>query len=402
MVALVACGGAGAQTHWVGTWGAAPSPIAPADQLKTLKLQFGEQTLREIVHTTIGGDTVRVRLSNAYNPEPVNVGAVHIGVRSGGAEVAAGSDRALTFSGRAAFQIPANAVFLSDPVKLAVPAAGDLAISIYLPGTQAVGGIHYAAAQTSYVAAGDKTGAASLNDADKITSWVLLTGVDVAAAASAGSIVAIGDSITDGARSTSDANRRWPDVLAARLLARKNNRYSVVNMGIGANRILHDGANNPRAGANTLARFEHDVLGQPGVKYVMVLEGINDIGHAGSSAPASEAVTAEDIISGYRQMIERAHEHGIRVIGATITPFEGPAQSSRGYYTPEKGKIREAVNEWIRSAGAFDGVVDFDKVVRDPASPNRMLAAYDSGDQLHPGDAGYKALGESIDLGLFK
>jgi len=175
-------------------------------------------------------------------------------------------------------------------------------------------------------------------------------------------------------------------------------------MGIGGNRILHEGAasKRPQFGINALARFDQDVLAQPGVKYLIILEGINDIGHAGSSAPASEAVTADDIIAGLKQMIERAHEKGIRVIGATLTPFEGEANSKRGYWTPEKAKIREGVNEWIRTGKAFDGFIDFDKAVRDPAAPNKIQAAFDSGDQLHPGDAGYKAMGDAIDLGLFR
>lgn len=371
-----------AASHWVGTWGAAPSPIT--------KMDFNNQTLREIVHVSIGGDTVRVRLSNAYNPEPVSIGAVHIALRSSGPDIASGTDRVLTFSGRPAFELPANAVFLSDPVKLTVPSAADLAVSIFIPGAAQGGGIHYSALQTSYVAQGDTAAAVSLTDAKATTSWVFVTGIEVMAPETVGSIVTIGDSITDGARSSTDTNHRWPDFLAARL----HGRFSVLNMGIGANRILHDGPDSPKAGANALARFEHDVLEQPGIKYLMVLEGINDIGHSGA--------TADDIIAGLKQMIERAHEHGIKVIGATLTPFEGEAQSSRGYFTPEKGKIRDAVNEWIRTSKTFDGIVDFDKAVRDPQHPTHILAAYDSGDQLHPSDAGYKAMGEAIDLNLFR
>jgi lysophospholipase L1-like esterase len=397
------------QRHWVGTWGAAPSPQAAPEQMRTLKLAFNNQTLREIVHTTIGGDTVRVRLSNAFGTEAVEIGAAHIALRGTGSEIVAGSDRPLTFGGQAVAKIPANAVMLSDPVKLSVPAAGDLAISLYIPGSALGGGVHYAAQQTAWVSAGDTTAAPSLTRASMpepatITSWVFLTGVDVLAPESVGSIVAIGDSITDGSRSTVDANHRWPDELAARLLAQKSrNKFSVIDMGIGANRILHDGGTaNPRAGVNALARFDRDVLAEPGVKYAIVLEGINDIGHAGSSAPPSEAVTAEDIIAAMKQMIERAHEQGVRIIGATLTPFEGESQSSRGYYTAEKAKIRDAVNEWIRKGNAFDGFVDFDKAVRDPQNPTKFLPLYDSGDQLHPSDAGYKAMGDAIDLNLFK
>ena len=200
-----------------------------------------------------------------------------------------------------------------------------------------------------------------------------------------------------------DANHRWPDTLAARL-RKAGSKLAVVDMGIGGNRILHEGAasKRPQFGINALARFDSDVLAQPGVKYLVILEGINDIGHAGSSAPASETVTAEDIIAGLTQMIERAHEKGIRVILATITPFEGEANIKRGYWTAEKAKVRDAVNVWIRSGKGFDGFIDFDKAVRDPAAPNKVKAAFDSGDQLHPSDAGYHAMGEAIDLALFR
>ncbi len=282
-----------------------------------------------------------------------------------------------------------------------VPAAGDLAISVFLPKRTPGAGTHYAAQQTSYIGPGDLTGATSFPEGATITSWVFLAGVDVLAPESASAVVAFGDSITDGARSTIDANRRWPDFLAARLLARRGGRkIGVLDAGIGGNRILHDASGNVRFGVSALARFDRDVLAQPGVKYVIVLEGINDLGHPGSSAPDSETVTAEDMIAGLKQMIERAHEHGLKIFGATLTPFEGTV--FKGYFTPEKEAKRKAVNEWIRTARAFDGVIDFDKAVRDPKNPDRILPAYDGGDRLHPGDAGYGAMGEAIDLSLFK
>jgi len=395
-----------AQTHWVGTWGAAPSPQLDAESMKSLfKASFEEQTVREIVHVSLGGDSVRVRLSNAFGPVPAQIGAAHIALRASGPSVVAGSDRILTFSGRPTVEIPAGAVILSDPVALKVPQAADLAVSLFLPGRQLGAGMHYASQQTSYIASGNVTAAATLENPATFTSWAYLTGVDVVAPAGAGSVIAFGDSITDGARSTVDANHRWPDTLAARLLARRGGAaLAVVDMGIGGNRILHEGAASKRQqyGINALARFDQDVLAQPGVKYLVILEGINDIGHAGSSAPASETVTAEDIEAGLKQMIERAHEKGIKVVGATITPFEGPANKTRGYWTPEKAQVREAVNEWIRTSRAFDAVIDFDKAVRDPARPSQILAAYDSGDQLHPGDKGYEAMGNAIDLSIFK
>jgi lysophospholipase L1-like esterase len=391
-----------AQTHWVGTWGAAPSPQLSSAEMESQKLVFHDQTLREIVHISIGGDSVRVRLSNSFGTEPVEIGAAHLAVRASGSRVTAGTGRALTFSGRTRVEIPAGAIVISDPVQLKVAPAADLAISLYLPKGAVGGGVHYSAQQTSYIATGDATAAASLDSPATITSWVFLTGVDVLAPAAAGSIIAFGDSITDGARSTVDTNHRWPDILAARLLARKS-QMAVVDMGIGGNRILHEGAasKRPQFGINALARFDQDVLSQPGVRYLMILEGINDIGHAGSSAPASETVTAEDIIAGLTQMIERAHEKGIKVIVATITPFEGDGNIKRGYWTPEKAKVRETVNAWIRSGKGFEGFVDFDKAVRNPANPNKIQPAFDSGDQLHPGDAGYKAMGEAVPLSLF-
>jgi lysophospholipase L1-like esterase len=373
--------------------------------MQAQKLVFENQTLREIVHASIGGDTVRVRLSNAFGSVPVEIGAAHIALRGEGSAIKAGSDHELTFGGRTHVEIPAGAVILSDAVKLAVPELSDVAISLYLPGKVTGAGVHYSAQQTCYQATGNAAGAAKFDNPATFTSWAFLTGLEVMAAQSTGSIVTFGDSITDGARSTVDGNHRWPDTLAARLAARKGApKLGVVNMGIGGNRLLHEGAasKRPQFGVNALARFDSDVLALPGVKYLMLLEGINDIGHAGSSAPVSEAVTAEDMIAAMKQLIERSHEHGIKVIGATLTPFEGPANVQRGYWTPEKAKVRDAVNEWIRTGKAFDAFVDFDKAVRDPANPAHILPAFDSGDQLHPSDAGYDAMGKAIDLAIFR
>lgn len=395
-VALASLCAAAEHTHWVATWGASPAPQLSEAQMRTAHLSFENQTIREIVHTSVGSNSVRVRLSNAHGKNTVEIGAAHIALRSQGPGIVAGSDRILTFNGRATVSIPPDALIFSDQVKLDVPAAGDLAISIFIRNAAAGAGIHYSAQQTSYIGSGDVTGAASISDPTTLTSWVFLTGVDVLAPQSTVAIVAFGDSITDGARSTVDANRRWPNVLADRLLAqRRGQRIAVVDAGIGGNRVLHDGF-----GVNALARFDRDVLAVPGAKYVIVLEGINDLGHAGTSAPESETVSAEDIIAGLKQMIERAHEKGLKIIGATLTPFEGTV--IKGYFTPEKEAKRQAINEWIRTGQAFDGVIDFEKALRDPANPNRMFPAFDGGDHLHPGDAGYKAMGEAIDLSLFK
>jgi lysophospholipase L1-like esterase len=367
--------------------------------MRAAKLCFENQTLREIVHTSIGSDMMRVRLSNAYGRETVAIGATHIALRAHGSEIVPGSDRVVTFSGRAAVSIPPNALVLSDPVKLDVPAGGDVAVSIFLPKQTTGAGIHYSAEQTSYVGQGDTTGAVSSPEAATITSWVFLTGLDVRAPEQASTLIAFGDSITDGAHSTVDTDHRWPDVLAGRLRT-KRKQIGVLNAGIGGNRILNDAESNLAFGVNALARFDRDVLAQAGVKYVIVLEGINDLGHAGTSAPVSETVSAQDLIAGLQQMIDRAHEKGIKVFGATLTPFKGTVFP--GYFTPEKDAKRKAVNEWIRTGNAFDGVIDFEKAVEDPKDPDQMLAAYDSGDHLHPNDAGYQAMGEAVDLAFFK
>ncbi len=385
--------------RWVATWAPSPSPqLADVGQIRTAKLAFENQTLRQIVHVSLGGESLRVRLSNVFGKDKVEIGAAHVALRSNAAAIATGTDRALTFSGRPTVTIPAGAIVLSDPVRLSVPSGANLAVSLYVPKAALGAGIHYASQQTSYLAEGNHVGDAELPGAATLTSWVFLGGVDVLAPASAFTVVAFGDSITDGARSTVDANARWPDVLAGRLRGKK---IAVVDAGIGGNRILHDAQpNNIRFGVNALARFDRDVLSQPGVKYVIVLEGINDLGHAGTSAPVSETVSAEDIIAGMKQMIERAHQRGVKVIGATILPFEGTVFP--GYFSADKEVKRKAINEWIRTGGAFDGIVDFDKVTRDPAHPDRILPAYDGGDRLHPGDAGYKAMGEAVNLKLLK
>ncbi len=388
------------QSHWVTTWEAAASPqMATQAERSAAHLELENQTVREIVHTSIGGNAIRLRLSNQYGQESVEIGAVHVATCWQGAQIVTGSDHTVTFAGKPSFSIPANAPFLSDPIELKTGAAKNLCISIFIPKKTIASGIHYDARQKTYLVSGDATAADNLSDASTINSWVFLAGVDVAAPESSAAIVAFGDSITDGAASTLDANHRWPNILADRLLT-VHRDLAVVDAGIGGNRLLHDASGRVAFGVNGLARFERDALGEPGAKYIIVLEGINDLGHPGSSAPMSETVTADDLIAGLKQMIERAHEHQIKIFGGTLTPFE--VARSKGYYTPEKEKERERLNEWIRSSGAFDGVVDFEKAVRDPANPNRMLPEYDSGDHLHPNDAGYKAMGDAVKLALFQ
>jgi len=384
--------------RWIGTWATAPAGVAGTPR------QFDNQTLRLIVRTSAGGERVRVRISNTFGTEPLTIGAVHVARRAAETSIRPETARTLTFGGKPSFTLPVGALALSDPVNLAVPAGSDLAVSIYLPRPAAEVTTHFSAFQTNYVsAAGNFTAATTFEASDKITTWPFLTGVDVAAGPQAAAIVAFGDSITDGASSTRDANRRWPDLLAARLRERPDlNHLGVLNQGIIGNRILHPTETEfgNLFGPAGLARFDRDVLAQAGVQYVIVLLGINDIGHPGANAPASDEVTAEEMMTGYRQLIERAHEEGIAVFGGTLLPFEDTTIAR--FYSVEKEAKRQAVNRWIRTGGAFDAVIDFDQVIRDPARPTRMLPKYDSGDHLHPSDAGMAAMAGAIPLDLFK
>jgi lysophospholipase L1-like esterase len=384
---------------------AAPPVASPPGQTfaPSPYIHFTNQTLRQIVHATIGGTKARVVLTNAYGTAPVTIGGAHIALRDRQGAIQAASGRPLTFSGKPTITIPANAVLYSDPVTLTVPQMADLAIDLYLPGTTnapATLTMHGGALQTSYISeTGNDVGRVSFPEVGTMQSWFLLSRVDVVAPDSAGAIVAFGDSITDGARSTPDTNSRWPDRLATRLLA-QGIKMGVLNAGIGGNRVLNEAAVPPGvdtravgAGINALARFEHHVLSLPGVTHVIVLEGINDIGNARENPTP----TADDLIAGHQQLIAQAHARGLKIYGATLTPFWGAA-----YYTEVGEAKRRAVNDWIRTGNAYDGVVDFDKATRDPGDPKRLLDKYDSCDYLHPSDAGYRAMGDAIDLSLFK
>ena len=378
---------------WVATWGASPVAPVPPNPTNTgpfINSGFTDQTVRLIVHTSIGGNEVRIRLSNAFGTTSLAVGAAHIAVRSKEAMIVPESDRPLTFGGTVSIAIPPGALVVSDPVRLSVSPVSDLAVSIYLPGPTGQSTWHSDATGTNYVSAtGDFTASSSFPVDRVAPSWFYLTDVEVSAPKDTKAIVAFGDSITDGFRSTKDANHRWPNFLAERLVAR-NGKLAVVNEGIGGNRILHD-----LAGPNGLARFDRDVLTQSGAGYVIVLLGINDIGQSVTAHP-DQAVTASEIIAGHMQMIARAHAQGLKIIGCTLPPFEGAH-----YFAAEGETKREAVNKFIRAGGAYDGVADFDAAIRDPGHPNQLLALYDSGDHLHPNDAGYKAMADSIDLSLF-
>ena len=378
--------------HWVGTWAASPMAAKDPDG------KFGAPgtdgtTLREIVHISIGGPSVRVILTNEFGLEPLTIGAAQIALSSGTSAVTPGTATALTFSGKPSVTIPPGAVVVSDPAALNVAAASNLAVSLFLP-DQPVSQLtfHPFADQTNYLVPGNVVAAASLETPQTFFTWDFLKGVDVAADNKAASIVTFGDSITDGAHSTRDANARWPDVLARRLQAdKKTANLGVLNQGIGGNRILHD-----TTGPSALARFDRDVIAQAGVKYLVIMESINDIGHATDPTKPYDVVTADDLIAGLTQLAARAHTHGIKVYGATLTPFVGAK-----YQSPAGEEMRQTINKWIRTTNQFDGVIDFDKVTTDPTHPGMFLPLDDSGDHLHPGDAGYKAMGESIDLNLF-
>jgi lysophospholipase L1-like esterase len=375
-------------THWVGSW--ATSPYA----LPNTEGHFAEPTtLRQTVHVSVGGASFRVALSNEFGTDPLAIGGASVSLSAAAAPIA------LSFHGQPGATVPAGAAIVSDPVAMTLPALSDLTINLYLPAqTLKTITYHGFADATGYEAKGNQITATDLRGAKKVYNWRFLKTVEVTTGKAPAAIVALGDSITDGAHSSRDANARWPDVLARRLQADPKTRgLGVLNEGIGGNRMLHDGT-----GPNAIARFDRDVLAQPGVKYVVLMESINDIGHAAQLDHPNDIVTAQELITGMKQLIVRAHTHGLKIYGATLTPYEGAA-----YASPAGEVMREAVNGFIRSGGSaggpgnFDGVIDFDKAVRDPLHPTAFLPLYDCGDHLHPSDAGYKAMGDAIDLKLF-
>jgi lysophospholipase L1-like esterase len=386
--------------NWVGSWAAGVHVATPGfgEEFPSQIFELGGRTLRQIVRLSLGGEQVRIRLANTFGEESVTIGAARAALRDGDEGIDPASDRQLTFSGLPSISIPAGAVVLSDPVDLAVPNLAELAVSLYFPDPTTSRTVHAFAFQTNYVSGeGDFTAEAALPVEEEILSWLYLTGVDVAVAEPAGAIVTLGDSITDGAFSTPDTNHRWPDLLADRLAASGQPMLGVLNQGIGGNRVLNDAPPEfPFMGPSALARFDREVLAMPGIGHLIVFEGINDIGLS-EMADAAQRVSPDVLIAGLRQLAERAHEHGIVAYSATITPYEGTAD----YFTPEGEMVRQAVNDWIRTGGAFDAVIDFDAITRDPDHPARLLPAYNGGDHLHLNDVGFQAVADGIDLALF-
>jgi lysophospholipase L1-like esterase len=389
-IALSSCGdastGAGATQGWVGTWSAAPMCQRAAELLGLSDAtRFDDQSIRMIVHTSVAGERVRVKLTNQCGDTPLQIGAATIGLRDSGASVRAGTDRALQFDGQPSLAIPAGATATSDPVDLALPALSDLVISLYLPDATAPSTSHPQGAR-GYIAPGDVTGSTDGAPFTTTTAhWFFLDAVEVAPQGAAAAIVALGDSVTEGTGTTFDANHRWPDFLARRLVAADLQR-GVLNQGINGNKVLNGPLGDP-----ALVRFDTDVLGQAGVKYVILLEGINDIG-------LSADVTADQVIAGYRELIDRAHAHGLRIFAATLTPAKDNPYS---FYAPYDESKRVAINQFIRDGGAFDAVFDFAAAVSDPADPAHWRPGL-SPDKLHPSDAGAEILADTVDLDLFR
>ena len=403
LVATVSLARAAGPTRWIGTWSASPQPVWQPDFFAPIKYPrtLWNQTIRQIARVTIGGQRVRVVLSNEYGGQSVTIGSAHVALSARGSAIVSGSDRVLTFGGSRTAVIPPGAPLMSDPVDLPLNPLASVAVTIFLPDSTPFTTWHNDARQTAYLVTGDKAGAVDFKPDDRPVARAFLSDILVEAPAAARAVVAFGDSITDGDCSTVDANRRWPDVLAERLVKRGGPPVAVLNQGISGAKVLED-----RMGVNALARFDRDVLSKPYVDTVVVMIGINDIGWAGAKllSPHDPPASSRRIIAGYRQLIDRAHMRGIKVIGVTLTPFEdsfkGAFDALADFYSPAKERTRQAVNRWIRQGRAFDAVIDFDALMRDPRRPSRMRTAYSCADHLHPSDAGYKAMADSIDLRL--
>ena len=375
-------------TGWVTAWGA--SPVVGSDiPGNTCPAGKGltDQTVRNVIFLSTGGDAVRIRLSNTFGTTAVRVDGATVAVRASGADAVPGTVRRLTFGGAPDVTMTAGGEALSDPVRLAVQPLSTVLVSVYVKDPTGPITNHPFTAQGNYLADGDRTASASGAGYGDTPCWMFVDGVDVRVPHRViGSVVALGDSITDTASTTGNANRRWPDDLSRRLNARHGPTLSVVNAGLGGDRVLAPRDGQPYYGVPALARLDHDVFTQAGVRSVILLEGVNDIGYD---------ATAGQLIPAYKQIIAQAHARGLRIYGGTLTPFGGSFLD-----TPQREQTRTTINDWIRTSHAFDGVIDFDRAVADPAAPQRMLPAYDSGDHLHPGDAGCQAMADAVNLAM--
>lgn len=382
---------------WVASWGASQQIPEPHNALPAEDLR--DATVRQIFHLSIGGPAVRVHVSNAFGTEALHFASVHIAraLSPSSAAIDVASDRALTFAGAADVTVPAGAEFVSDPLEFAVAPLADVAVTFYLelPPARETG--HPGSRATSYYEHGNAASAATMPEAKHVDHWYQISAIDVQAAPGAGSVVVLGDSITDGHGATTNGNDRWTDVLAQRQQGSPENRnIGVSNQGIGGNHLLTDGL-----GPSALARFDRDVLAPAGVRWVIVFEGVNDLGglaRDGEVSAAEHAARVQQVLSAYQQVVARGHAHGLRVYGATITPYVGSTYYHPG---PLSEADRQTVNQWIRAAGHFDAVIDFDSVLRDPEHADRLLPGYDCGDHLHPSPAGFKAMANAVSLALF-
>lgn len=400
--------------NWVSSWGTATQlaldpaldwirlpPVdeersadaPPASPIPPVPTELDNQTVRMIMRSSVGGTRVRLQFANAQGLAPAELGAVQIALHGEGGATLAGSSKVVTFSGATSTTLHPGSLVVSDPVDLQVPALSELAVSVYLPKHTDARTTHALGLNTTYIAAGNQVAAARLEATSTNRSYFWLTGIEVDAAADAGTIIAFGDSITDGFSTTPDEHREWPALLAERLQADpRTSHLGVINMGISGNRVLRT-----VTGQSALARFDRDVLARSGVRWIVLLEGINDINFTElPGAPDEQHATAEAIIGGLSQLIDRAHARGIKVMGATLTPMGG-----LWLFNERSEATRQQVNEWIRSSGRYDALVDFDAVTRDPARPSYLRADHNSGDNIHPNDAGNAAMAEAIDIGVF-
>ena len=387
-------------TAWLASWTASPQAVWSSDFLfpSNVPAVLQAQTVRQVARLSVGGPRVRIVLSNAYGKVPLRIGAATVALAESASAIRPGSLRTLTFAGQPSASVAPGAPLVSDPVELSVPDLARLTVSLHLPQASPVSTFHWDGRETAWIAPQDQTRAARIDEAPGVqttTARLLLSAIEVEAAPGAQAVAILGDSITDGASASLGKDARWPDVLAERLAPQG---VAVINAGISGGRLLSDGM-----GENALARFERDVLAQPGVRTVVVLLGINDISWPGTAfAPRAPRPTLEELSSGYARLVAQARSRGVRVLGATLTPFAGalPGTPLDDYYQLDKDALRQQLNAWIRASGTFDAVLDFDAWARDPAHPLRLLPAYDSGDHLHPGDTGNRALAEAIALPL--